>query len=232
MLLEVAIILKKILLGLSFFSIFIFQGFLENIFIVIFTLAMYKCIEDKDYKNIIVCFIIAYFILNITITGFMRDKINVGNIELDFDEPKDKTAVVLLFEGEDESYHLKERANEIYETRGYISYLDMIYRLNKYKKVYENLGSSDFEHISYEIANGLRSKLDDDYIVINSYLYTKPYFENTLQDLISKGYKDIIISPMFITEGTDYKVFKNRFKNYHPHEVRRVYLRQNFFSRV
>jgi len=86
----------------------------------------------------------------------------------------------------------------------------MIYRLNKYKKVYENLGSSDFEHISYEIANGLRSKLDDDYIVINSYLYTKPYFENTLQDLISKGYKDIIISPMFITEGTDYKVFKNR----------------------
>jgi len=112
-------------------SIFIFQGFLENIFIVIFTLAMYKCIEDKDYKNIIVCFIIAYFILNITITGFMRDKINVGNIELDFDEPKDKTAVVLLFEGEDESYHLKERANEIYETRGYISYLDMIYRLNK-----------------------------------------------------------------------------------------------------
>jgi hypothetical protein len=171
---------------------------------------MYKYIKDKDTKNIVVGFIIAYFILNITITGFMRDKIDIGNIETDFDEPQNKTAVVLLYEGEDETYHLKERASEIYQTTGYSSYLDMIVRLNKYKKVYESLGSSNFKHTSYEIAEGLRHKLDDDYIVINSYLYTKPYFENTLEDLISKGYKDIVICPMFMTEGTDYKVFKSR----------------------
>ena len=203
-------ILKKILLGLCFCSIFIFQGILENIFIIIFTLAIYKYIEDKNTKNILVCFIIAYFILNITITGFMRDKVDLSYIERDFDEPKDTTAVVLLYDGEDDTYHLKERASEIYQTTGYSSYFDMIVRLNKYKKVYESLGSSDFKHMSYEISDGLRPKLGGDYIVINSYLYTKPYFENTLQDIISKGYKDIIICPMFISEGTDYKVFKAR----------------------
>ncbi|HSQ33678.1 MAG TPA: ferrochelatase, partial [Peptostreptococcaceae bacterium] len=140
----------------------------------------------------------------------MRDKIDIGNIETDFDEPQDSTAVVLLFDGEDNTYHLKERANEIYQTTGYSSYLDMIVKLNKYKKVYESLGSSNFKDTSYQIADGLRNKLGGDYIVINSYLYTKPYFENTLEDLVSKGYKNIVICPMFITEGTDYKVFKNR----------------------
>jgi hypothetical protein len=43
-------------------------------------------------------------------------------------------------------------------------------------------------------------------------LYSEPYFENTIEEAVSQGYKNIIICPLFMTEGKDYEIFKNRYE--------------------
>ena len=44
------------------------------------------------------------------------------------------------------------------------------------------------------------------------YLYSKPYFEYSVESIIEQGYTKIIICPLFMTEGTDYDVFMERYE--------------------
>lgn len=117
---------------------------------------------------------------------------------------------MLVYDGEDRTYNVRERANEIYYEEGYKSYITSIYNLYKHKNYYERLGASDFKDTTYEIESKLRDRLGKNYKVVSTYMYTKPYFENMLQEAASLGYKDIIVCPMFITEGKDFKAFKER----------------------
>ena len=204
-------ICSGILLGLSL----IFDGYMENIFIIATTIIIYYYITNykKQYKEIFIGLIISYFLVNIFSIIVLKDNINQNIV--DYDEEvsiKKETAVVLLYDGEDRNYDLSERANEIYFEQGYKSYGNMVYNLNKFKRYYENLGSSDFKDTANEIAINLKEKLGKDYKVINSYLYTTPYFENVIKDIINQGYKEIVICPMFITQGKDFEVFNERLQ--------------------
>lgn len=202
-------ICSGLLLGLSI----IFDGYMENIFIVAVTIIIYTYFAyyKNGYKKFICGVLIGFFITNTGIILFVKDDIKSTVLEVD-ELHKNETVVLLLYDGEDRNYNLSERANEIYFEQGYKSYLTSLYNLNKYKGYYEKLGSSDFKDTANDIAVGLRGKLGNDYKVVNTYMYTKPYFENTLKEVISQGYKDVVLCPMFITEGKDFEVFNKRLQ--------------------
>lgn len=201
-------ILCWISIGLSI----IFNGFIENIFLIIASILAYTYfLEDKSFKNIIIGLLISFTIINISIIVFIKDKILLKDIELG--ETQNETLVMLVYDGEDRNYNIGERANEIYNEKGNMSYITSIHDLYKHKNYYEKFGSSDFKDTTYEIESKLRNKLGEDYKVISTYMYTKPYFENMIQEVANLGYKDIIICPMFITEGNDFKLFKERINN-------------------
>lgn len=197
-----------ILLGLSI----IFDGYMENIFIIAATIVIYTYFVyyENHYKNVLVGLLISFFIINISLILFVKDDID-PNIT-DIGDTQEETLVMLLYNGEERNYNLSERTNEIYFEQKYKSYINVLYNLYKYKGYYENLGSSDFKDTANEISVGLREKLGNKYKVVNSYMYTKPYFENSLKEVISLGYKDIVLCPMFITEGKDFEVFKSRLQ--------------------
>ncbi|MEG2983237.1 MAG: hypothetical protein RR835_00940 [Peptostreptococcaceae bacterium] len=203
-------ICSGLLLGLSI----IFDGYMENIFIIATTFVIYTYFAyyKNEYKKIICGVLIGFCMINIGIILFIKDDIKSNVLEVE-ELNKDETVVLLLYDGEDKNYNLSERANEIYFEQGYKAYLNSLYKLNKYKGYYEKLGSSDFKDTANEIAIGLGEKLGNDYKVINTYMYTNPYLENTLKGVVLQGYKDIILCPMFITEGKDFEVFNKRLQD-------------------
>ena len=203
--------IMAILFASSLLLSFIFKGYFENIFIVLATITFYKqIIIDKNYKNIVYAFIISFIGVNIFITFGFRNYISFKDIQPGIE--KEETLVLLVSEGEDKSYNLKERATEIFYKEGYKTLINGTIKLHNYKNYYTKIGSSDFKVESEEIVTKLNYQLDDNYVIEHTYLYSQPYFENTMADIVSEGYKNIIICPLFMTEGRDYEIFKERYE--------------------
>lgn len=201
----------SIVLCISLALSFIFNGYIENIFIVLTTALFYKqIIINKEYKYMVIAIIIAFIGVNFMITFIFRDYVSFKDV-VDSTE-KEKTLVLLVSEGEDKDYNLKERATQIYYEKGYKSLLTSTKNLYDYKNYYDKLGSSNFKNQAEEIAQKLRYNLGEEYEIVNSYMYSTPYFEDSMENIISQGYKKIIICPLFMTEGKDYEIFKQRYE--------------------
>ena len=143
-----------ILLALSI----IFDGYIENIFIIATTMVIctYFIYYEIKYKNFLLGLLLSFIIVNISINIIIKDDIDLKNIELG--EQQDETVVMLLYDGEDRNYNFRERANEIYFEKGYKSYLSNTYDLLKYKSYYEKLGSSELKDITYDISIELKDR--------------------------------------------------------------------------
>jgi len=191
---------------------FIFKGYYENIFIVLATIAFYKqVIVNKNYKSLIYGAVVSFISVNLIISFIFKDYIVIKDIE-PINE-KEETLVLLVSEGEDKNYNVRERSTQIYYEQGYKGMITGISNLYNYKSYYNKLGFSEFKHKAEEVAQKLRYSLGDDYSVVNSYMYSKPYFEYSVESIIAQGYKKIIICPLFMTEGIDYEIFMQRYKN-------------------
>ena len=200
-----------IILCLCFLLSFIFNGYIENIFIILTSVLFYKkIIIDKDYKYLAISFMTSIIIVNLLIVFGFRTYINFKDIKSSLDE-KD-TLILLVSEGEDNRFNLKERSTQTYYEKGYKSLLTGVKDLYNYKSYYNKLGSSNFKLQTEEIAQKLRYNLGDGYDVVNTYMYSTPYFEKTMEEIVYQGYKNIIICPLFMTEGRDYEIFKSRYE--------------------
>ena len=221
---------STLLFGCIFLSL-ILNGYMENIFIVLATLIFYKLIiVDRNYKYMAYGIIIAFIGVNIITVSVFRNKITTQ--EISPLEKQEETVVLLVSEGESKTYDLKERASEIYFEKGILSYITAIKDLYTYKMYYEKLGSSNFKNDSEYIASNLREKLGSNYKVVNSYLYSSPYFENSIEDIISNGYKNIIICPMFMTEGEDFNVLIKRYEklNLSTYNLNKIEVLDTFYK--
>jgi hypothetical protein len=176
------------------------------------TIGIYNIISNKDSELLITSFFISYFILNFVIIIFFQQDVKTKSLEIS-DKPLSKKAIVLVYGGEDRRYNLRERAKEIYYRDNFYSFFNMTYNLYKYKNAYENLGSSQFKDKANILRKNLSKKLKNEYTIVNTNLYTNKYIEDTLMDLVNRGYKDIILCPMFLTEGDDYDLLKKRIGN-------------------
>ncbi|MEG1312224.1 MAG: ferrochelatase, partial [Romboutsia sp.] len=221
----------SIALCVSLFFSFIFKGYIENIFIVLATILTYKqIIINKEYKYMIYAIIIAFTLTNFIITFVFRNYVTFKDIEESIE--KEKTLVLLISEGEDENYNLKERSTQIYYEKGYKSLLTGSNDLYNYKNYYNKLGSSNFKEQAEEVAQKLRYNLGEEYDIVNSYMYSQPYFEESIEEIVSSGYKKIIICPLFMTEGHDYEIFKKRYEklNLVAHNLVEIEILEPFYK--
>lgn len=203
--------LFSIILFSSLALSFILKGSYENIFIVLATIAFYKqVIVNKNYKNLIYGALISFIGINLVISFIFKDYIVIENTQPT--KEKEETLVLLVSEGEDKNYNIRERSTQIYYEEGYKAMITGISNLYNYKSYYSKLGFSEFKHKAEEIAEKLRHSLGNGYRVVNSYMYSKPYFEYSVESIIEQGYTKIIICPLFMTEGTDYDVFMERYE--------------------
>ncbi|MEG1131782.1 MAG: hypothetical protein RSD22_10640 [Romboutsia sp.] len=202
-------LISIVLCSLIFLS-FIFDGVMENIFIVLAVMAFYKqIIMCKDYKYMAYALIISYIGVNFIMTFGFRNYLSFDEISPEQD--KEDTIILLISDGESKNYNFRERATQIYYEEGLKSYFKATKNLYDYKSYYNEIGSSDFKEESEKIASNLRIRLGSGYKVVNSYLYSTPYLESSLEDIVSKGYKNIILCPIFMTEGNDFDIFKERY---------------------
>lgn len=204
---------------------------MENIFIVLATLAFYKQIFiDKEYKYMVYALLISFIGVNFIVISAFRDRIVFEDISPQ--EEKEETVVLLISEGESKNYNLKERSTQIYYNKGLKSFLSASKDLYDYQGYYNEIGSSDFKEKAEQVADELRVKLGNNYRVVNSYLYSAPYFENSLEDVISKGYKNVILCPMFMTEGEEYEIFKSRYEalNLSTYNLKKVEILDTFYK--
>ena len=203
--------LLSIILFSSLAFSFILKGSYENIFIVLATMSFYKqVIVNKNYKSLIYGVLISFIGVNLVISFIFKDYIVIKEVQPV--KEKEETLVLLVSEGENKNYNIKERSTQIYYEEGYKGMITGISNLYNYKSYYSKLGFSEFKHKAEEIAEKLRHSLGNGYRVVNSYMYSKPYFEYSVESIIEQGYKKIIICPLFMTEGTDYEVFMNRYE--------------------
>lgn len=217
--------------AISLFLSFILNGYYENIFIVLATIAFYKqIIIDKQYKYIVYALIISFIGVNFLITFGFRNYISLKDVQQGVE--KEETLILLVSEGEDRSYNLKERVTEVFYKEGYKTLFNGVKELHDYKNYYSKLGSSDFKIKAEDIANKLDYQLGDKYKVVNSYMYSQPYFENSLEDIVSQGYKEIIICPLFMTEGKDYEIFKQRYEklNLIAYNITNIQILDSFYK--
>ena len=203
--------LFSIFLSICLYFSLIFNGYAENIFIILATLLFYKIVlVEKEYKIILPSLIICFIGINMLCISGFRDHIKIKEVQTL--EREEETVVLLVSEGEAKNYNIVERCTEIYYDKGVSAYFTAIKDLYEYQSYYDKFGSSDFKEEAENIATKLRNKLGKDYKVVNTYMYSKPYFEKGIEDIISNGYKNIIICPMFMTDGVDYETFIKRYE--------------------
>ncbi len=203
--------LYSIILFLSLMYSLIVKDSIENIFIIVASLMFYKVvIIDKNLRDLLYGFIISFIGINLIILFVIKDPVAIKNADPVIED--EKTLVLLVSEGEDKHYNIRERATQVYKYEGYKSFYNSISHLNKYKSYYQNVGVSNFKKRTVEIAEKLNFNLGNNYIVANSYLFSKPYFEQMMEVIIQDGYKEIIICPLFMTEGKDYQDFIERYE--------------------
>lgn len=189
----------------------IFKDSTENIFIVIASISIYKIfISEKNYRKLISIFLFSYLLINIFVVFGLR--IYFYKDDIDPVVQKEETLILLVYEGEDKSYNIREKSTQIYLEQGYKSMYNSILSLNKHKHYYQKIGQSNYSQDIFEISENLKNTLDQKYIVANACLYSQPYFENTINVALKEGYEKILICPVFMTDGKNYENLNKRYE--------------------
>lgn len=122
-------------------------------------------------------------------------------------EKKSSTAVLLIYEGEPKRYDIPILLENIKREGGIKSKIVTPFKLYKYKKAYDHLGTSRYRKISKKISEEVSKHLDEGYDVFNAYLNDRPSYETIMKEKIIEGnYEKIIAVPVFLTESDNYKL--------------------------
>ena len=99
--------IMPICLGILFGLSMIFDGYMENVFIIATTVYIYTYIVyyEKNYKKLFVGLIVSFLITNLLIVFFIKDDIKVKSIE--YGDVQDETLVMLVYDGESRKYNIR-----------------------------------------------------------------------------------------------------------------------------
>lgn len=207
---------KYILIFMTVISFLIFMCYedpIENLFIfflVLFLNRLVKLIKNKEEFSIIrslFAIIFAYVLV------FLILYINAYEISDTIEVPSDtneKTAVLIVYEGESDKYDLEEEVRNIILKKDYTDIFTYPYKLYKRKKLYGKIGKSEYEKKSIKLHNRVKDLLRDEYDSYLSYLYSEQYLEKELLNIIEKGYKKIIIVPIFLNDDQNISNLQDR----------------------
>ncbi len=201
-----------------FFSILFFalDEPMESIFLMLSISMLIIIIKDKEkiLSGITIYFIIVFFLLFYVISisfiysrGYSMDLSVAGN-------PKNMEgkAVLLVYDGEPEMYSFKKGVTNIRKNGTLKSKVFIPFVLWTYKRHYHKLGKSDYKENTIKVKKQLQALLAEEYKVYASYLYDTDYAEEVLIHIVNDGYRDVIIVPVFLTNGESLSILKSRIE--------------------
>ncbi len=210
--------------NISFVYIFLFVFFSilflisdepkESIFLILSTSILLIIIKDKDkilkgkpFYYLIIIFVFSYLAGTILIStrGYSMNLLTTGR-----SKDAQGKAVLLVYEGEPSMYSFEKSIRNINKNGSIKSKLFSPFILYENKRYYQRIGKSDYKKNTREVKTELQFFLSDSFKVYLSYLYDTVYVEEALINIANDGYKDVIIVPVFLTDGQTLNTLKSR----------------------
>lgn len=186
----------------------------ESIFLMLSISIIIIIIKDRDkilsgipFYYLSFVFVLSYFIsiLFIFSRGYSME-LSVAGTTKDIEGK----AVLLVYEGESEMYSFKKSITNIKKNGTVKSIVISPYILSSNKRYYQFLGKSDYKENTLKVKRELQAILPEEFKVYISYLYDTAYLEEVLIDIANDGYRDVIIVPIFLTDGQKLRILKSR----------------------
>ncbi len=186
----------------------------ESIFLILSTIALLIIIRDREkiLKGKTICQLIFFIVLSYFITIII---ISTRGYSMNLETTRrskslEGKAVLLVYEGEPNMYSFNTSMTNINKNGTVFTRIFSPFVLFERKAYYQKLGKSDYNRKATEIGEELQTFLSEGFKVYVSYLYDTVYIEEGLINLANDGYADVIIVPVFLTDGHNYNVLKSR----------------------
>jgi len=168
-----------------------------------------KIFRECTVYNIVLSFILSYFVavLFISTRGYSMNLSVIGR-----SKENNGKAVLLVYEGEPEMYSVEKGITNIYKNGTVKSKIFSPFILFENKRQYYKIGRSDYKRNTLKVAKELETFLSEEFEVYISYLYDTDYVEEVLVKIANDGYKNVIIVPIFLTDGQNSKILKTRIE--------------------
>lgn len=186
----------------------------ESVFLILSTSILLIIIKDKEkiikgksIYHLIFVLILSYFISVILIStrGYSMNLSTSRN-----NKDSEGKAVLLVYEGEPRMYSFDKSMTNINKNGAFFSRLFSPFILFENKMYYQKLGKSDYREDTIEVGEELQTFLSEGFKVYVSYLYDTVYVEEALISIANDGYSDVIIAPVFLTDGFNLSILKSR----------------------
>lgn len=188
----------------------------ESIFLILSISIIIIIIKDREkiltvtpFYYLISVFVLSYLIsiLFISTRGYSMNLWTTGR-----NKEVEGKAVLLVYEGEPEMYSFQKSITNINKNGTIKSKIFSPFVLYEYKRYYQGLGKSDYKKNTMEVGAELQTFLSEGFKVYLSYLYDTTYVEEALINIVNDGYKDVIIAPVFLTDGQNLSILKSRIE--------------------
>ncbi|MTI70743.1 MAG: hypothetical protein FH751_10895 [Firmicutes bacterium] len=188
----------------------------ENTFLALGILGFFMILKNiSKYKKVdlLISFSILIIIFYLTSNLFLYNKSYKLDIASDVTRVKEGKAVLLVYRGESEKYNIKTEIYNIFNSNDIIKKIFTPFVLYNKKINYKRIGKSNYINNTLEVKNKLKYSLSDNYKVYLGYLYCESYIEEKIMEIANEGYKKIIVVPVFLTEGKEYILLKEKIES-------------------
>ncbi|SCX89163.1 hypothetical protein [Alkaliphilus peptidifermentans] len=134
----------------------------------------------------------------------------------------EKTAVILVFKGEPPTYDLPTILKNEFDYLSKYQYLNLPFRLFKTKLTYEKVSSISDSYYYTELKHLLQNEFTEEFKFYSSFINTRPYFEEVLNQAMVDGNGRIIISTVMLTDSNDFKKINEVVQRVNPIQHMRV----------
>ncbi|AOY77439.1 hypothetical protein [Clostridium formicaceticum] len=164
-----------------------------------------------NYKNIFMGAACGYLIIIVSLIYFRY--IPKANYIATNYVSNQKTAIILVFQGEPTTYNTSLATKNFIENNSFWKVSILPFILFKEKLTYEKIEVAASVHdSSRRFVNQLREELGEDYNIYPAYLANTPYLIETIDRAVQEGNQRIIVSPFLLTECRDFIGIVNQVK--------------------
>ncbi len=154
----------------------------------------------KDYKKVITGLIIGYLVANIILIN--NEYKTTYNVRKNLGVTENRTAIILLFDMDLNNYNPAFLIKNFKDSNSLFNMYKLPINLYRQKITISKYGENMNMYYSQSILEQLQNKLGESSIIYGSYVNQSPYIEESIQEAIADGSKEVIIVPISLV-GTE-----------------------------
>lgn len=154
----------------------------------------------KDYKKVITGLIIGYLVANIILIN--SEYKTTYNVRKNLGVAENRTAIILLFDMDLNNYNPSFLIKNFKDSNSLFNMYKLPINLYKQKITISKYRENMNMYYSKSILKQLQNRLQESSIVYGSYVNQSPYIEESIQEAIADGSKEVIIVPISLV-GTE-----------------------------